>query len=76
MTIFRNFKNQSAFYNHIYYHVSRINIKQFEIIVHYSKKLKNKRVVKIDKKTTKLFQLFWMLLKVDFLGLKTLLIES
>ena len=76
MTIFRNFKNQSAFYNHIYYHVSRISIKQFEIIVHYSKKLKNKRVVKIDKKTTKLFQLFWMLLKVDFLGLKTLLIES
>ena len=76
MTIFRNFKNQSALYNHIYYHVSRINIKQFEIIVHYSKKLKNKRVVKIDKKTTKLFQLFWMLLKVDFLGLKTLLIES
>ena len=53
MTIFRNFKNQSAFYNHIYYHVSRINIKQFEIIVHYSEKLKNTRVVKIDKKRLK-----------------------
>ena len=29
MTIFRNFKNQSAFYNH---HASRMSIKEFEIL--------------------------------------------
>ena len=46
MTIFRNLKNQSTFYNH---HVSRISIKQFKIffkdIVHYLLKSKNTRVL-------------------------------
>ena len=32
MTTFRNFKNQSALYNDIWYHVLRMSIKQFEIL--------------------------------------------
>ena len=32
MIIFRNFKNQSALYNHIWYHVSQMSINQFEIL--------------------------------------------
>ena len=51
MTIFRNFKNQSAFYNHV-------NIKQFEYflepLVHTKQKLKNTRVVKTEKKRLKI----------------------
>ena len=36
MTIFRSFKNQSMFYNHIWYHVSRMSIKQLEILLERS----------------------------------------
>ena len=32
MTTLRNFKNQSAFYDNIWYHVSQMIIKQFEFL--------------------------------------------
>ena len=47
MTIFRNFKNQSAFYDHIWYHVSWINI----TVV---KRLENTRVIETNKKQLKI----------------------
>ena len=57
MTICRNSKNQSAFFDHIWYHVSCINIKQFqyslERLVHYENIKEHTRAVKMDKKLLK-----------------------
>ena len=37
-----NFKNQSTLYNHIWYHVSRMSVKQFEVhFKTYCTKVKN-----------------------------------
>ena len=52
MTIFRNFKNQSALYDHIWYHVSRISINSLR---YFSKRsalyLKIKERVRVSKST-------------------------
>ena len=57
MTIFRNSKNQSMFCDHIWYHVSCINIKQFEYflerLMHWEKIKEHTHVVKMDKKRLK-----------------------
>ena len=58
MTIFRNFKNQSAFYNHIWYHSSS----QYKTVwvfsrassAHQVKTKEHTRVVKMDKKWLKI----------------------
>ena len=59
MTIFRNCRNQSAFDDHIWYYVSRMSIKQFEILLKTQctkvKKIKeHARVIKMDKKRLKI----------------------
>ena len=58
MTIFRNFKNQSVFYDHIWHHVSRMSIKQFEIPFKpwctKVKKSKNTHVIKMEMKRIKI----------------------
>ena len=53
MTIFRNFKNQSAFYNH---HASRMSMKQFETFFKTQctiSKNQETRVFKMDNKRLK-----------------------
>ena len=58
MIIFRNFKNQSALCNHIWYHVSQMSINQFEILFKTQctvvKKLKNTPIIKMGKKRLKI----------------------
>ena len=58
MIIFRNFKNQSALCNHIWYHVSQMSINQFEILFKTQctvvKKLKNTPIIKMGKKRQKI----------------------
>ena len=53
----RNSKNQSAFCDHIWCHVSCIQIKELKYfpahLVHYNKIKEHTRVVKIDKKRLK-----------------------
>ena len=55
MTIFRNLKNQSTFYNH---HASRISIKQFKIFLRHSalsfKIKKHACIIKMDRKRLKI----------------------
>ena len=57
MTIFRNYKNQSVLCDHIWYHVSCININQFKYflgrLVHQEKIKEHKPVVQMDKKRLK-----------------------